>query len=204
MSGVRALRAPRENGAIVSSVPLNEVGSLVAANRRAMARPVLEFLGRSWQDLQLQARREVLVSARAYLREAGEPVPSWDGTSLLLAGHQPDLFHPGVWVKNFALTGLAHTLGAVPVNLVVDNDSVKSVGLRVPVAREPLPPIEEFQPHLTTVPFDRLAAEVPYEERTVQDEELFASLPERVSSEWSFEPILPEFWKTARERASQT
>ena len=41
----------------------------------------------------------------------------------MLAGHQPELFHPGVWVKNFALNGLARRHGLTPINLVVDNDT---------------------------------------------------------------------------------
>ena len=45
------------------------------------------------------ARREVLEAARQ--RAPTRTLP------LLLAGHQPELAHPGVWVKNFALNGLA-------------------------------------------------------------------------------------------------
>ena len=50
-------------------------------------------------------------------------MPDASADSLLLAGHQPELFHPGVWVKNFALNGLARRHGATPLNLVVDNDT---------------------------------------------------------------------------------
>ena len=46
--------------------------------------------------------------------------------SIFLAGHQPQLFHPGVWFKNFALDRLARRHGAVAVNLVVDSDTIKS------------------------------------------------------------------------------
>ena len=49
-----------------------------------------------------------------------------------MAGHQPELFHPGVWVKNFALTGVAGRIGAIPFNLVVDNDAVKSTSIHFP------------------------------------------------------------------------
>jgi hypothetical protein len=204
VSGARRLRAPRDNGGVVASVPLGEVGRLVAANRQRLGAVARDFLGRSWQDLQLHARRETLVAARAYLLAGAEPVPDWDGTSLLMAGHQPDLCHPGVWVKNFALNGLARRHGGVPVNLVVDNDTVKAVGLHVPIARDPLPPVEAFQPRLTTIPFDRLANGIPFEERTVQDEELFATLPDRVPAEWSFEPMLRNFWTTVCKQASRT
>ncbi len=40
-------------------------------------------------------------------------------------GHQPELFHPGVWVKNFAVAGLAAKAGGLGLNLIVDNDIPK-------------------------------------------------------------------------------
>src|SRR5262249_35776781 len=103
-----------------------------------------------------------------------------------------------------ALSGLANRFGVVPVNLVVDNDAVKAVGLHLPIARDPLPPVEAFQPRVTTISLDRLANGIPYEERIVQDEGLFASLPDRVSAKWVFDPLLRLFWPPACRRASRT
>ena len=39
-----------------------------------------------------------------------------------MSGHQPQLFHPGVWIKNFALDSISRIAGGVGINLVVDND----------------------------------------------------------------------------------
>src|SRR4029079_8138752 len=78
---------------------------------------------------------------------------------LFLAGHQPELFHPGVWVKNFALAGLARRQGGVGVNLLVDNDTAKSASLRVPIPGE--------WPQVRDIPFDRWQGELPWEERHV-------------------------------------
>jgi hypothetical protein len=114
-----------------------------------------------------------------------------------MAGHQPELFHPGVWVKNFALYALAERHGTMPVNLVVDNDTVRSTSLHFPVLREPLPSISEFQPYRATEPFDHPAGGQPYEEYAVRDEALFASLPQRVQPGWRFTPLLAEFWAEA-------
>jgi hypothetical protein len=200
----RQVRAPREDGAVVAAPPLAEVGDLIEANRRTLAARGPDVLGRPWPDVRTQARRAVLAAAQDYLHAGGEPLPAAGGDSLLMAGHQPELFHPGVWVKNFALNGLARRHGGVPLNLVVDNDAVKSTALHVPVVREPLPPIRTSQPHRTAVAFDRPSPEEPYEERRVQDEALFASLPERVPREWGFRPLLPEFWCEAERQAGRT
>jgi hypothetical protein len=144
----------------------------------------------------------LLTSACAYLNEERKPLTQVP--SILMAGHQPELVHPGVWVKNFALNGLARRHGCVPVHLVVDNDAVKSVGLHVPQVHVPLPPVEETPPHLTTIAFDRLGQDIPYEERVVQDESLFASFPDRVPRDWGFKPIFDEFWTTVRQQSRRT
>jgi hypothetical protein len=132
--------------------------------------------------------------------------PSLASASFLLAGHQPELFHPGVWIKNFALNGLARRHGAVPLNLVVDNDTAKAPLLLVP------PPLEELTAgagarNPLVLPFDLQTPEVPYEERRVQDEALLASLPERAAPlfcRWPFQPLLPSFWQAVLRQTTQT
>jgi hypothetical protein len=117
---------------------------------------------------------------------------------LLLAGHQPELFHPGVWVKNFALAGLARAHGRIALNLVVDNDSVKSTALRVPAPAE-----DDRPPRLVSVSFDRWGGGVPYEERVVADAGLFDTFADRAMDlmrGWHFEPLLPDLWAEVRRR----
>src|SRR3569623_481843 len=95
-------------------------------------------------SLRERARAENLALAGLYLREAGEPAPAADpGAGLLITGHQPELFHPGVWVKNFANHHLAPQVGCASLNLIVDNDTAKSSVLIVPK-----------HGRLTSVPFD--------------------------------------------------
>src|SRR5262245_11737843 len=161
----RRLRAPEQNGGVVAEPPLTEAGRWLAANQQRFASSTFAILGRSMSDLRREACRTAVQAARSYLEKAGEPLPNFGNVSLLLAGHQPELFHPGVWVKNFALHGLARAHGATPVNLIVDSDTAKSTALRLPTT----------QPQVVHLPFDHWSGEVPYEERPVNDERLFAS-----------------------------
>jgi hypothetical protein len=204
--GPRALKAPAEDGAVVSDPPLEAVGRLLADNRRAWegARPAV--LGIPWKPLRQEAREEVLALARDYLTRRGEALPPLPadgiGAPLLLAGHQPELFHPGVWVKNFALCGLAKAHRGVALNLIVDTDTVKSTSLRLPVP----PDGEETYPRLLPLPFD-LWAEHPYEEKGIADPGLFASFADRagtVLAGWGYEPLLPSFWEEVLRQAEQT
>jgi len=197
------LRAPSQDGAVLAEPSLDAVGELLTENRRRLAHALEGFPGSSFEEWRRRGRLEAVAVAQQYLRRAGEPVPAVASASLLMAGHQPELFHPGVWVKNFALHRLAHQHGATAVNLVVDNDTVKSTLLRVPTTEDQHPDL--FR--MTSVPLDRWEGEVPYEERGVRDEAMFASLPERLAplvKHWSFDPMLPAFWEDVRRQAQRT
>lgn len=197
-------RAPTQDGAVVAEPPLASVGALLAENRRRLRDPSLTLCGRALADLQQEARRSALLAARAYLTNNGEPIPEErplaQEAPLLLAGHQPELFHPGVWVKNFALQGLARAHGLVPLNLVVDNDTAKSSALRLPAPAN----AEVPWPHAVAVPFDRWTSETPYEEQHVLEPTWFADFPERVAAvlkPWGYQPLLPRLWSDVMEEA---
>lgn len=207
-------KAPQQHGAIVAEPPLADAERLVVANRRQLAILDFHLLGRSRADLGRQARQAAVAAAKDYLQQAGEPPADYADASLLMAGHQPELFHPGVWVKNFALNGLANTLGATPVNLIVDNDTTKATSLRLPAladSEEDLHPQagvpERGWPHIVSLPYDHWTGEAPHEERRVNDEELFATLPERAQpmvKHWGFVPLLGAFWEEAGKQAQRT
>ncbi len=93
---------------------------------------------------------------------------------MLLSGHQPQLFHPGVWFKNFLLSELARRQGATAVNLIIDNDTCRSAALRVPGG-------SPSKPKLQTLMYDEPSEIVPYEERSVRDHRRFASFAARTT-----------------------
>jgi len=51
---------------------------------------------------------------------------------LFVSGHQPELFHPGVWFKNFLLSSLAKRHSGIGVNVLVDYDLARTFSLSVP------------------------------------------------------------------------
>jgi hypothetical protein len=186
-----APRAPREDGVVLAVPPLDQAGALAEANADRLRRPDRDLLGRPWPDVQREARAAACAAAARYLAERGEPAPAGNAERLLIAGHQPELFHPGVWVKNFALVGLARRLGATPLNLVVDNDNVKSTALHVP-SRTP-----DGEVRYRPVPFDRWAPEVPWEERSIADPNLLDGTGARVQAildAWQLPSLMPAFW----------
>ena len=167
-------RAPKADGAVLAVPPLDEADALLAANGSRLDGWSHDFQGRSADRLRQMARAQLLKLAAQHHTRHGLDLPTALPASArwVLTGHQPELFHPGVWVKNFAVAGLAARNDAVGMNLIVDNDIPKSAAIRVPTD----------DGHLRTlaVPFDEWAGEVPYEDWHVKDERRFESFPDRV------------------------
>ena len=183
----RRYKAPTADRAVLADPVDEALPALVEANRRLLDRADVRVGGMPLRELRRLGRREVL-SIAAVQRTAANP-----DAPLILAGHQPELSHPGVWVKNFALYALARRVGGTPLNLVVDNDTLKSTTLRFPVLADD-PAGVRLQP----IPFDRFDGEQPYEDRRVHDPECFRTFADRAEpfwKAWGFEPLLPVVWR---------
>jgi hypothetical protein len=214
LSAHSQLRTPQGDGEVLAVPPLSDVGRLLEENRRRLAafeNGTAGPFGRSWAELRRDARGAVVEAALQYLGRAhggghrhGPPTTFRYGVPLLLAGHQPELYHPGVWVKNFAINGLARAHGLAPVNLIIDSDAIKSTALRVPAPAELS---ADGEPHLRTVLFDRWTGDVPWEEQDVADAGLFDTFADRameVLRPWDWRPLLPEVWADVRQQRKTT
>jgi hypothetical protein len=188
-------RAPAGDGGLLAQPPLAEIGSQLDANADRLNHSDARLAGIPLPEFRRLAAAEVSAEAARYLADSGAPAPP-AADRLMVAGHQPEFFHPGVWVKNFVLAGQARRHGRAALNLIVDNDALKPSALRVPVAADD-------PRHVTTepVPFDRGGADVPYEEYRVADRGLFDSFPDRLAplaSAWGYEPLAVPTWPALR------
>ena len=182
-------RAPANNGEVLAVPDFAAIPALVEGNRRKLDRDDVTIGGLPLRELRALARREVLdlANGHASADRADRNAP------LLITGHQPELAHPGVWVKNFALCGLAKKLGGTALHLVVDNDTLKSTSLRFPVFEKDDP--ESVR--LESVAFDKFDGEVPYEDRIVIDPDLFDAALYRFQQLWrvyGYEPLAGWAW----------
>ena len=139
------LHAPRDDRGILAVPPLAQAGALLARNQHDLANVHLDLLGKPLAELRRLARADAWAAVRRYHAEASEPLPAppAEGQHWLVAGPQPELFHPGVWSKNFALNGGSRN-GTYSVrfrlNLVVDNDAAnRLLLLRLPAERVSAP-----------------------------------------------------------------
>ena len=205
----RRLRAPQEDRSALIDPPLDEVGAMVAANREDRQRSACDVGGIPWAELARQAQEELLAEAVRYTaayREVSGVVPSRRDASdampppvIFLAGHQPQLFHPGVWLKNFALGTLARQHGAVAVNLIIDSDTMKTHALRVPGG-------SAANPHVAPVPLVDPGPAIPFEERRILSRETFAGFGRRAADQIAPlvpEPIVRSWWPSVVARSAE-
>lgn len=191
-------RAPKEDGACLVVPSWEELPGLVAANQK-----LLQAANIRLGDRQLADARQL---AWESLQQVVSQWAAWAGVEskallrpLLITGHQPELYHPGVWAKNVAIHQLARKLGGSSLNLNVDSDVAKTTTLKVPVASGEKPDAQlgygEPQPPL------------PYEEWRCRDEADFAKVAEEfatASKDWPWQPVFPEFWKLVLEQRDKT
>jgi hypothetical protein len=194
------LRAPSTDGAQLAVPSLEEVSRQFPRTACQFAGWEYDFQGRRADRLRVMVRREVVAAARAFLARHGLDVPDVPparagecSPPVVVTGHQPELFHPGVWVKNFATAALAGAHQGLGLNLIVDNDLPKASSIRVPV-------LSESRLRSVRIEFDQWKGEAPYEDLRVHDESLFASFGDRVRTALGglvADPLLNTFWPRA-------
>jgi len=205
----RLMRAPTHDGELLVDPAPGAVALEIAANTQSLGRWDHDFQGKRAGRLRAQVRQEVLAAARGFLTRHGLDGPPVDvdavsgrALPLVVTGHQPELFHPGVWIKNFAASAIAGAHRGVGLNLIVDQDIPKASSIQVPVAQGDLI-------RLTRVEFDRSWGDVPFEDLPVREEGLFATFADRVrqvSGDALAGSLLDDFWPCvlARRREART
>jgi len=186
----RRFRAPRTHGSLLAAPTLASAASAAAQNRLHLDTADIVIGGHGLKQLRQQARTECLAAARGFAKEFGLSCLEVGDGPWFVTGHQPQLYHPGVWVKNFASAKLACDAGGVGLNLIVDNDVVTTFNVRVPAG-------DRESPVPLLIPFDVARSMQTWETASVQDTELFNSFAERVQSAlrpWKIDPVVDEFW----------
>jgi hypothetical protein len=203
----RRLRAPASDGGLLVDPPPEAAAGLIASNRALLAGWQHDFQGRRASWLRAQIRREVVAQAHRFLKSHGleSPAPDPEGSTqtagpLVVTGHQPELFHPGVWIKNFAAAAAAGAQQGRALNLIVDNDLPKASSIRVPR-------LEPGGISVTRIDFDRWGGDIPFEDLSVRDEGMLASFGARarqVLGDAVSDPVLEEYWPRVIERQDET
>ena len=189
------IRAPSENGQVLSVPSLKTVAELVSTNARRLSLAQCEIGGKQLPEFRSAARAEIVERARKTAEFlSGSSTTDIDvDQPLIVTGHQPQLIHPGVWAKNIAASRLATQVGGVGLNLIVDNDVVSRAGIFIPTGTRE-------RPRLESILYDAPQPACPWEEWKLQDVQLFGSFGSRITQSmhaWGIEPIAADMWPDA-------
>ena len=197
------LRAPKTSGSSLVEPPWEAVGALVADTQSDRRQACYDLQGRCLSEVSRQARCHLIAEARrwtASYRDIPPPPDDLASATIFLAGHQPQLFHPGVWFKNFAVGTLARRHGAVAVNLLIDTDTFKHNAL-------PVPGGSRTHPERHLIAMDLADRPIPFEERRILDRRRFAEFGRRVADRLAPlvpDPLLRDWWPMVVQRSTET
>lgn len=193
-------RAPRANGGSLVAPPFSEVAALLAENRHANSVD-FNWGGVQRAELMRSARKELVRLALEYTTGYRDvDVVKLDGdTSIVMSGHQPTLFHPGVWFKNVSLSQIAKDQHAIGIHLIVDNDTVAHPTLEAP---------QQVGTRVTrtSIPLDVASAPRPYEDWQIQDRAVFDAVAERLAASvapFVSSPLINKLWPWALQSADR-
>lgn len=196
MSGSK-YQAPRDDFGIFASPPLAQWHHLALENQRLLNRDGTRLGDRLLTELRTQARLDFIRTAQSWNPSTEIPASATDAEAVwLMTGHQPELYHPGVWAKNFAVSQVAQKFGLVGVNLVADTDQFKTNQVRIPVG-------SLQHPEIANVPFDTVDDGRPGEAWVVADQPMFEAFGETVESKLTADltdPLIKSFWPLVLKR----
>jgi hypothetical protein len=171
-------KAPDEDGQFLIWPGPDELLRQTGENQRRL----------STSDVRIQGvpLREIRGAQRKWLGH------SEDGQPLIASGHQTELYHPGVWVKDVLSNQVARKLRGQAWHLGVDADSPKHLHLRWPGTSLPI----TDDPDLATAPWTALL-DAPTPAHVHELESALA----QARRQWDFEPMAVEFLAALRRLA---
>lgn len=125
---------PLEQGELLVRPAFSQWEGLLRANREAAATWDFLVAGRSAAHMRALARREALGAAEVFSARLGVEVdsPGAPDEPIIATGHQPDFFHPGVWLKAFLMQRFADETGVTALDVVVDSDGFDTLEVSSP------------------------------------------------------------------------
>jgi len=125
---------PERSGEALIVPSLDRVPALLAESHAMMRWDGADVLGVPLGEFRRRTRTRALALAGEY---TGAAAPA-DTRPLVVMGHQPVLFHPGVWFKYLLLTRITSATSAAGLHLIVDTDATGPIGADVPDERDQL------------------------------------------------------------------
>lgn len=186
-------RVPRGDGQFLIEPALSVTPELISDNQSLLNNPDVQIWGKTLSQCRTEARKELVERKSCQCTDHGSLISKlW-----ILTGHQPELIHPGVLIKNMLVDHVAKLIGGVGMHVTIDSDTVKSRRISIPAEKN-----ESLIKQQIVV--DNWPIGMPWQEIGIRSRELFDSFPERVQSRLSplKQPnVLDAYWRSVSEHA---
>lgn len=188
------IRAPREHNRALILPSRSEIGSVWQNNLELLSNHDFSIQGKSINIVRINAREHLVNEAVRFTTQYRD-IAKFESNHIILSGHQPELFHPGVWFKNFALSSLGEQLSATSINMIIDNDLCGLPAVSVPKS------VSATEATTESVAFDVPGGNFPFETREIIDRSLFNSFADRMSRSISptvNAPLVRHLWNNTK------
>ncbi len=174
---------PRRSGETLCLPPPQGFAALARRNAALLNAGGAVIAGAPLAQVRRRARAEIMTSAAAYVQTLGiaVDVPRSSGP-LLVTGHQPFLFHPGIWLKHLLVDRVARDHGLVALSLPVDSDVAEDIGADVPR-------LDGTSLHFTRETLIRVDPDVPYESTPAPPERDWRAFMDRLQAHLETLPL---------------
>ena len=180
---------PKNNREVFLEPAIEHIPELALENRRKISGYKFEINGVPFQILRDKTRMEVLRQAACYtngiksllrkdtsglclyvrnstqsntINELTLDYEAVKNIPIVQTGHEPILYHPGIWIKNHLAHYLVKIVGGISVNMIVDNDACNMGFMYVPI-------LSEISTSVGKVAFVKNKDHVAYEEIVFDD-----------------------------------
>ncbi|WP_296451614.1 hypothetical protein [Rubinisphaera sp.] len=186
-------RVPRGDEQFLIEPALSVTPELISKNHKLLNNSEIAIWGKTLSQWRTQARTELVEQKSCHCSNHRSLVSKlW-----ILTGHQPELIHPGVLIKNMLVDHVAKLVGGLGMHITIDSDTVKSRRISIPSEKN-----ETLIKQQIVV--DNWPIGMPWQEIGIRNRELFDSFPDRVQSRLSplKQPnVLDAYWRSVSEHA---
>src|SRR6059036_2620674 len=123
---------PQKSGEALCLPPARQLAALARQNAALLEDAPLTIAGVRLAEIRRRARSDISQAAVRYAQRLDLPTSTFGPCELLLVtGHQPFQFHPGIWLKHLLIDRVARD-GMAALSMPVDSDAAEDVGADAP------------------------------------------------------------------------
>ncbi len=127
---------PEKNGGFLCIPSLNLISQLIKSNKEKFKAYDFTIGDEGFYEFRKRLREKVILLSEKFTANLGIKSRLYNNSDTIVqTGHQPLFYHPGIIIKNLILNKIGMMEGINAINLIVDTDNFKEIGVNIPSYR---------------------------------------------------------------------